>query len=126
MMDKQDKYIDRIYNFQGKWEMPSLCGLKIFNKDHDSYVVLTELYTENTGSSVTEMILPLATKIVGEYSLDPEQTVFIVRNPERSTHYEFFAETFHKAGMIWDGSSFCQLVWERLEVDDFEELLEVN
>ena len=117
--------MDDVYYFQGKWEMPSLCGLKIIKKDHNTIVVLTELYTDNTGSSVTEMILTLAVKIVGEYSLDPERTMFIVRNPERSAHHEFFAETFHRAGMIWAENVFTGLTWERLEIDDLKELLEV-
>jgi hypothetical protein len=113
-MNIQDPYIDEIFHYQGKWEMPSLCGLKIIDKGSHHQVVLTELYTENPGSSVTEMILFLAERLVKERKLDPGTTEFIVRNPERSSHYEFFAETFHRAVMQWDGERFDRLKWEKI------------
>ncbi len=113
-MDKPDKYIDEIFHFQGKWEMPSLCGLKILDKNDNHIIILTELYTENPGSSATDMIEMLAGLIVHKFNLDPEKSVFIVRNPERSAHYEFFAETFHQAHLIWDGERFTGLAWEKV------------
>jgi hypothetical protein len=113
-MEKPDQYIDEIFHFQGKWEMPSLCGLMILKKDDRDIVMFTELYQENPGSSVTDTIEILAGLIVQQYNLDPEKAVFIVRNPERSAHYEFFAETFHRARMHWDGERFSGLVWEKV------------
>jgi hypothetical protein len=114
-MDKQDNYIDEILHFQGKWEMPSLCGLKILKNADNYIIILTELYKENPGSSATDMIEVLAKLIVKKYNLDPANLVFIVRNPERSSHYEFFAETFHQARMIWDGEKYTGLTWEKLD-----------
>jgi len=112
-MEMEDRYIDEIYHFEGKWEVPSLCGLKIIDKTDHHQVIFTELYVENPGSSVTEMILTLAERIVNERKLDPEKSEFIVRNPERSAHYEFYAETFHRAVMMWDGERFSDLAWEK-------------
>jgi hypothetical protein len=114
-MDKQDNYIDEIFNFQGKWEMPSLCGLKILEKADNHIIILTELYKDNPGSSATDMIETLAGQLIKKFNLDPERSVFIVRNPERSSHYEFFAETFHQARMIWDGEKYTDLTWEKLD-----------
>ena len=114
-MEKRDQYIDEIFHFQGKWEMPSLCGLKIVEKDGNHLIILTELYTENPGSSATDIIEVLAGLIVKKFNLDPEKSVFIVRNPERSAHYEFFAETFHRAHLNWDGGRFTGVAWEKVE-----------
>jgi hypothetical protein len=114
-MEQHDNYIDDIFHFQGKWEMPSLCGLKILDKTDNPIIILTELYTENPGSSATDMIEVLAGLIVTKYNLDPEKSVFIVRNPERSAHYEFFAETFHRAIMNWNGERFTGLAWEKVD-----------
>ena len=113
-MDTKGRYIDEIHHFEGKWEVPSLCGLKIVEKVDHHQVIFTELYVENPGSSATEMILSLAKQVVRKYNLDPEKTEFIIRNPERSSHYEFFAETFHRAVMKWDGERFWGLTWERI------------
>lgn len=113
-MEEKRKYVDEIYHFKGKWEMPSLCGLMIRRNDSGSTVILTELYEENPGSSVTGMIEILAGEIVKNYTITPETAVFIVRNPERSSRYEFFAETTYRAKMNWDGEKFKGLEWEKL------------
>jgi hypothetical protein len=117
-MEEKQKYIDEVYHFKGKWEMPSLCGLSIRAEAGKTRVILTELYEDNPGSSVTDMIETLAGEIVAKYAINPETAVFIVRNPERSAHYEFFAETFHLARMEWDGEMFTGLIWEKVEGND--------
>jgi hypothetical protein len=114
-MEQQRNFVEEIYHFTGHWEMPSLCGLMIRKKEQGVLVLLTELYEENPGSSVTGMIEPLATRIVNQYGLEPGSTEFIVHNPERSSRYEFFAETFYKADMKWDGERFFSVQWEKLE-----------
>jgi hypothetical protein len=117
-MEKDRKYIDEIYHFSGKWEMPSLCGLMIRRKEGHTRVILTELYEENPGSSATDMIETLAAEIVKKYAIDPETAEFIVRNPERSSHYAFYAENFYRARMKWDGDRFTDLTWEKVEGND--------
>lgn len=114
-MKEKQKYIDEIFHFNGKWEMPSLCGLQIRKSDSGSLVILSEMYEENPGSSVTEMITSLATEIVAKYGLDPATAVFIVHNPERSSKYEFFAESFYRAEMQWEGNAYKNLKWSKIE-----------
>ena len=105
----------KIFHFKGKWEMPSLCGLRIMEKETGTRVVFTELYEDNPGSSVTGMIEPLATDIVKKYGITPDKAEFIVHNPERSSKYEFFAESYYRAIMLWDGEKYSGLKWERVE-----------
>ena len=112
---EKNNYIGEIYHFSGHWEMPSLCGLMIRQHENGTLVLFTELYEENPGSSVTGMIEQLATRIVKERALTPDRCEFIVHNPERSSRYEFFAETFYRAEMQWDGEKFIGLQWEKLE-----------
>jgi hypothetical protein len=114
-MEQHRNFVEEIYHFTGQWEMPSLCGLMIQRKELGGLVLLTELYEDNPGSSVTGMIEPLATRIVKQFGLQPDITEFIVHNPERSSRYEFFAETFYKAHMKWDGERYGELKWEKLE-----------
>ena len=114
-MEEKQKYVDEIYHFKGKWEMPSLCGLMIRRSINQTLVILTELYEENPGSSVTGMIEDLAAEVAGKYDIDCKTAVFIVHNPKRSSRYEFFAETFYRAIMNWDGEKFVGLAWEKLE-----------
>ncbi len=114
IMEEKKKYIDEIYHFKGKWEMPSLCGIYIRSNDRETVVVLTELYEENPGNSVTGLVEQVSAEIVGKYNLDPHKTVFYVHNPERSSKYEFFAEMFYQAHMKWDGERFTDLDWEKV------------
>jgi hypothetical protein len=112
---EKTNFTEEIYYFSGQWEMPSLCGLMIRKKGTGNLVLLTEMYEENPGSSVTGMIEMLATRIVKERGLEPANTEFIVHNPERSSRYEFFAETFYRAEMKWDGEQYIGLRWVKLE-----------
>lgn len=114
-MQAPDKYTKEVFHFSGQWEMPSLCGILVREKEGATQVILTEMYQSNPGSSVTSMIETLAADIILKYSLVPGKTDFIVHNPERSAHYTFFAETFYRAVMTWDGERFTGLTWEKLE-----------
>lgn len=119
-MEEKQKYIDEICHFKGKWEMPSLCGLMIRKSTTQTIIIFTELYEENPGSSVTDMIEILAGEIIKKNNIVPETAIFIIRNPERSARYTFFAETFYRAKMNWDGEKFVGLVWEKLEEFNLE------
>jgi len=114
-MENKPRYVDEIFHFPGHWEMPSLCGVQIRRREEGVTVILTELYQENPGSSVTGMVEAVATGVVKRYSLEPEKTEFIVHNPERSSKYEFFSEMFYRAKMQWDGEKYCDVFWEKLE-----------
>jgi hypothetical protein len=118
------KYIDEIHHFPGKWEMPSLCGLGIRKRGDETLVILTELYEDNPGSSVTGMVEQVATGLVEKNRLDPHRAIVIVHNPERSSRYEFFAETFYRAEMEWDGKKYFAVEWVRLEAEEISHLLQ--
>jgi len=47
-------YYDEIFDFSGQWGMPSKCGLKILKKRNKNIVIVTEMYQENPGTSVTQ------------------------------------------------------------------------
>ena len=47
------EYYDEIFTFRGTWDEPSCCGLKIRRQGVKTYVIVTELYQENPGTSIT-------------------------------------------------------------------------
>ena len=115
-MEDKRKYIDEIFRFKGKWEMPSLCGLQVRREEGRVLVILTEMYEENPGNSVTGMVEQVATDVVTKHGIPPLSAEFIVHNPQRSNKYEFFAETFYRAKMRWDGERYTEVDWERVEM----------
>ncbi len=114
-MEEQKKYVDEIFHFKGKWEMPSLCGVQQRKQDGYTLVILTELYEQNPGSSVTGMVAEVATEVVKKYEIDPATSRFIVHNPQRGNKYEFFAESFYEARMKWEGEKFTSITWKKIE-----------
>ena len=52
-MKVPEKYYDEIFEFNGLWDVVSKCGLKIIDKGWKKTVIVTELYQDNPGTSVT-------------------------------------------------------------------------
>jgi hypothetical protein len=62
--------------------MPSKCGLKIIRKADTVYVVVAELYQENTGTSVTYAGKLLRKQIGEAKGLDPYQIRYLECMPQ--------------------------------------------
>jgi hypothetical protein len=93
-MKVPEKYYDEIFNFRGQWDMPSSCGLKIINKDNSSYVIVTELYQDNPGASVTYAGYALARQICDSKSLSLNEITYIECNPDTDSKLSFYDEEF--------------------------------
>jgi hypothetical protein len=113
-------YVDEIYRFAGRWDVPSLCGLRIARRPDRDVVLATELFEENPGTSVTNFCAELATRLVAERGLDPGKLVFIEHSPDTGSRLEFYAESFHRVSFRRDGARFTDPDWSpltRAEVD---------
>lgn len=117
-------YVDMLYDYKGTWDVPSRCGLKIVTTPRQDVVIVTELYTENPGTSVTEFCNKLATLILKEKGLDPERFCFIVRTPDNNSKMSFWNEFFAQAHMEWDGEKFGKPRWEKLTKEYVDQLIQ--
>ncbi|MBM3404260.1 MAG: hypothetical protein FJY10_05165 [Bacteroidetes bacterium] len=123
-MQTADKYIDLIYDYKGQWDSPSRCGLKVYQRSDGHFViVVTELYTGNPGTSVTQWCAPLATTLIGEYGIEPEQLIFIERTPDTGSKLVFLRETFDRVSFTWDGIKYTSPEWQRLSREEVDKLL---
>ncbi|MDR0835133.1 MAG: hypothetical protein LBN11_00930 [Tannerella sp.] len=93
-MKVPEKYYNEIFNFRGQWDMPSSCGLKIINKGNSIYVVVTELYQENPGTSVTYAGYMLAKQICESKNLSINEIIYIECNPDTHSKLSFYDEEF--------------------------------
>ena len=41
------------YDFKGLWDMPSRCGLKIIKASLHTVIIVSELYKENPGTTIS-------------------------------------------------------------------------
>jgi hypothetical protein len=99
-MKVSEKYYDEVFDFKGQWDMPSKCGLKIIEKPHKTVVVVTELYQDNPGASVTSAGLSLAEQICTAKGLNLADISYLECNPDTSSKLSFYDEeyfevTFH-------------------------------
>ena len=116
-------YVDEVYHFPGLWEVPSLCGLRLVRRPDRQVLVVTELFDQNPGTSVTNFCAELATRLTAERGLDPEKLVFIEHSPETGSKLESYAESFHRVSFRRDGARFVRPDWSELTRAEVDALL---
>lgn len=93
-MKVSEKYYDEIFEFKGQWDMPSCCGLKIRQVDGHTYVIVTELYQDNPGTSVTYAGRSLAEQICEAKGLKLEEITYLECNPDTNSKLSFYDEEY--------------------------------
>jgi len=95
-MKVSDKYYDEIFEFAGQWELPSRCGLKIIEKEREKIVIVTELYQDNPGTSVTYAGYTLAKQICERKGIRADEMIYIECNPDTNSKLSFYDEVYFK------------------------------
>jgi hypothetical protein len=113
-----NQFIDQQYTFKGQWDVPSICGLKLVDKQGQTIVIATELYHINPGTSVTFYCAELATQIMNEFKLDPHKMVFVQQIPDKGSHLTIYGEAFDRVSFSWDGKKFVDPKWQRISKEE--------
>jgi hypothetical protein len=116
-------YIDQIFEYPGLWDTPSKCGLKIVHNKSNTIIIATELYNDNPGTSVTDSITKIATKICLEKSFNPDHIIFIEHSPDMKSKMDFWNESFYKVHLDRENDQFINPRWEELTKDQLNELI---
>ena len=116
------KYYDEIFAFAGVWEQPSACGLKIINKGDKTVVVVTELYQDNPGTSVTAAGYSLAKQICEKKGLDLEDIVYIECTPDTNSVLSFYDEQYFEVAF----SNHCKANYRKLTKEEIEQLFHLS
>ena len=95
-------YYDEIFDFKGEWDMPSSCGLKIRESEGKKYVIVTELYQDNPGTSVTYAGKKLADQIYEAKGLNPADVVYVECNPNTNSKLSFYDEEYFEVNFDAD------------------------
>jgi hypothetical protein len=94
-MQVPDTYYDEVFDFKGQWDVPSRCGLKILQQEKN-IVIVTELYQDNPGTSVTAAGMSLAEQICLDKGLDLKEIVYLHCNPGTNSKLSFYDEEFYE------------------------------
>lgn len=93
-MNLSKQYYDELFHYAGQWDMPSTCGLKIINKNGVTYVITTELYKDNPGTSITETGESLAKQICASKGLNIHDIIYVECNPDMNSKLSFYDEEY--------------------------------
>ncbi len=115
-MKVSEKYYDEIFSFKGQWDMPSTCGLKIKNADGVNYVIVTELYQDNPGTSVTYAGQSLAEQICEAKGLKIEEIKYWECTPNTNSKLSFYGEEYFEVSFGGETkNSYRQVSKEEVE-----------
>jgi hypothetical protein len=116
-MQVPEKYYDTVFEFKGQWNVPSRCGLKIIQGEKP-VVIVTELYQDNPGTSVTDAGKSLAEQICWDKGFDPEEIMYIECNPDTDSKLSFYDEKFFET----DFSQGPEPVYRQLSAAEIKSL----
>lgn len=123
-MKVPEKYYDEVFQFAGQWDMPSCCGLKIINKNEKTYVIATELYQDNPGTSVTYAGGSLIKQICDKKSLDMQKIVYIECNPDTNSKLSFYDEEMFEVSYTMTESTPSDLQYRQLSKEEIKKIVE--
>jgi len=118
-MKVSETYYDEIFDFKGQWDIPSKCGLKIIRKTDKTYVIVTELYQENPGTSVTYAGKSLKQQICEKKDLPLPEIIYIECTPDTNSVLSFYDEQYFEV-MFNDTP---QADYRKLSKEEIKELL---
>ena len=109
-MQVPEKYYDEIFNFKGQWDMPSCCGLKILSYNGKIHIIVTELYQDNPGTSITQAGKSLAEQICTAKNLNLAEVVYLECNPDTASKLSFYDEQFFEVQFPGTGAPAYRLL----------------
>ena len=93
-MKVPENYYNEIFEFKGLWGILSKCGLKIIEKEEKTVVIVTELYHDNPGTSVTYAGKSLALQICEKKNLSLPKIMYLECTPDANSKLSFYDEQY--------------------------------
>jgi hypothetical protein len=124
-MKVSDTYYDEIFNFKGQWDVPSACGLRIINKPAlpgKPMVIVTELYQDNPGTSVTYAAQSLADQICKAKGLDRTNIVYLECNPDTNSKLSFYDEEYFEVSFGAAPAGSAAPAYRQLRAEEVRDL----
>ena len=106
------------FNFKGQWDMPSKCGIKIKTLQDKTVVIVTELYQDNPGTSITSVAASLAQQICAHFSINPQDLVYIECAPGMNSKLSFYDEVYYKVDFELRDGKFEAPKWSKLSIEE--------
>ena len=122
-MKVHEKYYDEIYDFNGLWDVPSKCGLKILTYNSKTYIIVSELYQENPGTSVTYAGYSLFRQICESKGFSKKEVVYLECCPDTNSKLSFYDEEFFEVTFPETNGESGRPTYKQLPRDEAKNLL---
>jgi len=122
-MKVPEKYYDEIYDFNGLWDVPSKCGLKILTYNSKTYIIVSELYQENPGTSVTYAGYSLFRQICESKGFSEKEVVYLECCPDTNSKLSFYDEEFFEVTFPETNGESGRPTYKQLPRDEAKNLL---
>ena len=117
-MKVSEEYYDEVFDFAGQWDMPSKCGLKVLGTQDHPIVIVTELYQDNPGTSVTYAGRSLAEQICKAKGFELDAIRYIECNPNTNSKLSFYDEELFEVTCLPNG----ELQYHQLSAEEVKQL----
>ena len=126
-MKVSEKYYDEVFEFAGLWEQSSACGLRILkngNKDNGNktIVIVTELYQDNPGASITATGINLARQICEKKGLSLPEIMYLECTPDTNSTLSFYDEQYFEVTF----NETSQANYRKLSKEEIERLTDAT
>ncbi|MDD4847959.1 MAG: hypothetical protein PHR53_04245 [Bacteroidales bacterium] len=115
--------IDKIFTFEGLWGIESKCGLKIIHKNDKIIVIVSELYLENPGTSVTQAVNILPLQIAEHFQIPLEKMTYIEHNPDMHSKLSFYDEEFFLVTLNIKDGQISNSIYRQLNSEEIKTLI---
>ena len=110
--------IDTIFEITGSWGIASRCGLKRFLFNGKDCILVSELYQDNPGTSITQVTTSLAMQVCEKFNIDPNNLIYIEHCPDMNSKLSFYNEEFYKVNFKLIDGKFVNPSWQMLTMDE--------
>jgi len=110
--------IDTIFEFTGSWGIASKCGLKYFSFNGKDCILVSELYKDNPGTSITQVTTSLAMQVCEKLKIDPNNLIYIEHCPDMNSKLSFYNEEFYKVIFELADGKLVNPSWQMLTMDE--------
>jgi hypothetical protein len=117
-MKASSEKIDTIFEFAGSWGIISKCGLKRFSFDGRDGILVSELYQDNPGTSITQVTASLAMQACEKFDIDPKNLIYIEHSPDMNSKLSFYNEEFYKVNFKIIDGKLTDPSWQMLTMEE--------
>ena len=122
-MKVPEKYYDEIFDFNGQWDTPSKCGLKTLINKGKHIIIVTELYQDNPGTSITYAGYSLFKQICERKGFVESEVTYLECNPDTNSKLSFYDEEFYEVSFLKPCESGTRPSYRQLSTDEINAIL---